>query len=36
MAAGNHTVYVPIAGTAMIFQEPNVVGAPPPNMERYG
>ena len=36
MAAGNHTVYVPISGTAMIFQEPNVVGGPPPNVERYG
>jgi hypothetical protein len=36
MAAGNHTVYVPIAGSAMIFQEPNAVGGPPPDVERYG
>jgi hypothetical protein len=36
MAAGNHTVYLPISSTAIIFQEPNEVGAPPPNVERYG
>jgi hypothetical protein len=36
MSAGNHTVYLPISGTALIFQEPNVVGGPPPNVERYG
>jgi hypothetical protein len=35
MAAGNHTVYVPIAGSALIFQEPNIVGGPPPDVERY-
>ena len=36
MAAGNHTVYLPIGQTALIFQEPNVTGAPPPDVERYG
>jgi hypothetical protein len=36
MAAGNHTVYLPISATALIFMEPNVVGAPPPDVERYG
>jgi hypothetical protein len=36
MAAGNHTVYLPISATAVVFQEPNVVGAPPPDVERYG
>jgi hypothetical protein len=36
MAAGNHTVYVPIAGAAMIFQEANAVSGPPPDVERYG
>jgi hypothetical protein len=36
MAAGNHTVYLPIAGTAMIFQDANDPGGPPPNVERYG
>jgi hypothetical protein len=35
MAAGNHTVYLPIAATAMIFQEPNVVSGKPPDVERY-
>jgi hypothetical protein len=35
MAAGNHTVYLPISGTAVVFQEANVVGAPPPDVERY-
>ena len=36
MAAGNHTVYLPIAQTAVIFQEANAVGGPPPDVERYG
>ncbi|HTY43241.1 MAG TPA: hypothetical protein VMH79_15325 [Thermoanaerobaculia bacterium] len=36
MAAGNHTVYLPIAGTAVIFQDPNVTGEIPPDVERYG
>jgi hypothetical protein len=36
MAAGNHTVYLPISATAVVFQEANVVGAPPPDVERYG
>ena len=36
MSAGNHTVYLPIAGTAMIFQEANAPGGPPPDVERYG
>ena len=35
MSAGNHTVYLPISSTALIFQEPNIVGGPPPNVERY-
>ena len=35
MAAGNHTIYLPIAGTALVFTEPNIVGGPPPNVERY-
>ena len=35
MAAGNHTVYLPITGTVLVFQEANVVGGPPPNVERY-
>jgi hypothetical protein len=36
MAAGNHTVYVPIQGSAMIFQEANDVAGPAPDVERYG
>ena len=36
MAAGNHTVYLPINHTAVIFQEPNVTGEIPPDVERYG
>ena len=36
MAAGNHTVYLPIAGTALIFTEANVIGEIPPDVERYG
>ena len=36
MAAGNHTVYLPIGQTALIFQEPNVIGSLPPDVERYG
>jgi hypothetical protein len=35
MAAGNHTVYLPIAGTALIYQEPNVVSGKLPDVERY-
>lgn len=35
MSAGNHTVYLPISATALIFQEANIVGGPPPNVERY-
>ena len=36
MAAGNHTVYLPITGTAMIFQDANAVSGPPPDVERWG
>ena len=36
LAAGNHTVYLPISATAVVFQEANVTGAPPPDVERYG
>ena len=36
LAAGNHTVYLPIAATAIVFQEANVVSTAPPNVERYG
>ena len=36
MAAGNHTVYLPISATALIFQEANAPGGPPPDVERYG
>ena len=36
MSAGNHTVYLPIAGTAMIFQEANAPGGPPPDVARSG
>ena len=35
LAAGNHTVYVPIAASAVVFQEPNIVGGPAPDVERY-
>jgi hypothetical protein len=35
LSAGNHTVYVPIAGSALVFQEPNITGGPPPDVERY-
>ena len=35
MAAGNHTVYLPISGTAIVFTEPNVTGQIPPDVERY-
>lgn len=35
LAGGNHTVYVPIAASAVVFQEPNIVGGPPPDVERY-
>ena len=30
----NHTVYVPIAGTALVFQEPNTVGGEIADLER--
>jgi hypothetical protein len=36
MAAGNHTVYLPINNTAIIFTDANVIGAIPPDVERYG
>jgi hypothetical protein len=36
LAAGNHTVYLPISGTAVIWLEPNVIGEIPPDVERYG
>ncbi|HEY1434728.1 MAG TPA: hypothetical protein VGG65_05090 [Thermoanaerobaculia bacterium] len=36
MAAGNHTVYLPIQSTAIIFTDANVIGAIPPDVERYG
>ena len=36
MAAGNHTVYLPITGTALIFTEPNKIGAIPKDIERWG
>jgi hypothetical protein len=36
MAAGNHTIYLPIAATGVVFQEPNVIGQVPPDVERYG
>ena len=35
MAAGNHTVYLPISATTVVFTEPNAVGGPPPDVERY-
>ena len=36
MAAGNHTVYLPISGTALIFTDANVIGEIPADIERYG
>jgi hypothetical protein len=36
MAAGNHTVYLPIDSTAIIFTDANVIGEIPPDVERYG
>jgi len=36
MAAGNHTVYLPITATALIFTEPNTIGAIPKDIERWG
>ncbi len=36
MSAGNHTVYLPVGATALIFQEPNVTGEIAPDVERYG
>lgn len=36
MAAGNHTLYLPINATAIIFQEPNTVGSIPADVDRWG
>ena len=36
MAAGNHTVYLPINSTAIVFQEPNTVGDIPADVDRWG
>ena len=36
MAGGNHTVYLPIHQTGLIFQEANTIGSIPPDVERYG
>jgi len=33
-AERNHAVYVPIAGTALVFQEPNAVVGEIPDIER--
>jgi hypothetical protein len=33
-AERNHTVLLPISGTALIFAEPNTVGTPIPEIER--
>ena len=33
-AERNHTVLLPIAGTALVFAEPNTVGVPIPEIER--
>ena len=30
----NHTALLPIAGTGLVFQEPNVTGEPGPEIER--
>jgi hypothetical protein len=30
----NHTALLPIAGTGVVFQEPNVTGEPIPEIER--
>jgi hypothetical protein len=30
----NHTALLPISGTGLIFQEPNVTGEPIPELER--
>jgi hypothetical protein len=30
----NHTALLPIAGTGVVFQEPNVTGEPGPEIER--
>ncbi|MEO8349362.1 MAG: hypothetical protein ABI610_10650 [Acidobacteriota bacterium] len=30
----NHTALLPIAGTGLIFQEPNLTGEPIPELER--
>jgi len=35
LSAGNHTVYLPISATALVFQEANVVATKPPDVERY-
>ncbi len=33
-AERNHTALLPVAGTALIFAEPNLVGEPIPEIER--
>jgi hypothetical protein len=33
-AERNHTALLPVAGTALIFPEPNLVGEPIPEIER--
>jgi hypothetical protein len=33
-AERNHTVLLPISGTALVFADPNTVGAPIPEIER--
>ena len=33
-AERNHTVLLPISGTAFVFADPNTVGAPIPEIER--
>ncbi len=34
IGASNHTALLPIAGTGLVFQEPNVVGEPGLEIER--
>jgi hypothetical protein len=36
LSSGNHTVYLPITATALIFTEPNTIGAIPKDIERWG
>ena len=31
---GNHTTLLPVAGTVIVFAEPNVTGEPIPELER--